>query len=276
MSEEVKVQLNEGEPTPEERATFLAAFAPVPQKPKRGKKPKVEGEKPAMSKFQTKHQAEAAAAVTQAETPAVTVEVEAPERPAVDLAAGLVADIMGEDNEDWETMLRSRTEAYALLARMRAMNMPELERKAKFDAHDVSTFETWDAQKKLYNLLRDIFQEQKLGKNRAEQDAVEQQYQVVKAKFEAAQTALKTDPESPVAKAFLARVLAHVEATGRMEKHLANQVKATEIMIAFEVKKAEHEALHKQAVALFEDANVIAIVHGWPLTEKKEANGKKE
>jgi hypothetical protein len=280
MLENENVQLNEGDGlSPEDAALFQAAIGPEPEKPKRGKKAKKEGEKPTVSKFASKHLAEEAAGVTQVETPAVTVEPKAPEAPSVDLFEGLVADIMGEDNNDWERMIACRKEAYDLLRRMRDMNMPELERRAKWDAHDISTFWTWDSQKKMYNGLRKIFEERAEGKSSAEKEAIAKEYDVVRLRFEAHQDALKIDPESPVAQAFMARVLKHVEAVGNMEKHLANQEKARAILAAFDEKKAEHEELHKQAVALFEEANVIAIVHDWPLTGKdkdKEANGNKK
>jgi len=174
--------------------------------------------------------------------------------PVDDVFANLVNMVLGDSRDDFEHMGLLRTEAYALKAKAKAIDLGALQSKTEREAWEWRNEQPRDAARQMFNRLHELF------KSPAD-------LEIVVAKFKALQNA--KDP------AYLAECDAFVKRTPRMQKlHLANLERALKVEAYFLDQVALKTKLSADADDKFEEANIIATLHDWPPTEAKHKSTK--
>ena len=177
----------------------------------------------------------------------------------LDLFSTLVDDLMGDDKGDLDRMAALRSDAYALIQKAKAFDLGAIEKKCKREAYDWEEQMPKDAERQMWNELTEKF--------RTEPAKLE----IVRVYFLDLQTAAHTRDGDPVKKEkFQNMVLAVVNSVPRMKKlHEENLVRAFACLQHLEDQKVLQEKYWTEAKDKFEEANIIATLHGWPITEAK-------
>jgi hypothetical protein len=189
------------------------------------------------------------------------VVVTAAQEPVAELGifANLVDDLLGNDKPDFDRMIVLRNEAYALTQKAKSINLGELETKSKREAFDWREQEPKDAERQIWNELTEQFK------------ANPAQLDILRKNFLDLQTAQHTREGDPAKKEkFNAMRMAVVNQIPRMKKnHEANLDRADKVMMHFVEQAGMQESYWTSAKDKFEEANIIATLHGWPVTEAK-------
>jgi hypothetical protein len=189
----------------------------------------------------------------------VGVKVLPLETPAIDLFATLVNDLLGEDKADLDRMSALRSEAYALIQKAKAMDLAVIEKKYRDEARDWEKQMPKDMERQMWNELTEKFRNQAAELN------------IVRNRFLDLQTAAHSrDGDAVKKEKFQGMVLAAVNAIPRMKRlHEENLERAETCLKAIDEKKAQYEQYWTDAKDKFEEANIIATLHSWPITEAK-------
>jgi hypothetical protein len=216
----------------------------------------------------------AAKKAAQAEQPAEVVEVLVGEMVAPkvqsetapsDLFATLVDDLLGDDKADLDRMAARRDEAYALIQKIKATDLGAIEKRYRREAYDWEEQQLKDAERQMWNELTDKFRDEP------------SKLEIVRKYFLDLQTAAHTRDGDPTKKEkFHGMVLSVVNSVPRMKKlHEENVERAAKCLQVIEDEKAKIEKYWAEAKDKFEEANIIATLHGWPITEPKNKDSKK-
>jgi hypothetical protein len=183
----------------------------------------------------------------------------------LDLFATLVEDLLGDDKDDLDRMTALRSDAYALIQKAKAFDLGAIETKCKREAYDWEAQMPKDAERQMWNELTEKF--------RTEPAKLE----IVRKYFLDLQTAAHTRDGDPAKKEkFQNMVLAVVNDVPRMKKlHEENLERALSCLQHLEDQKTLQEKYWTEAKDKFEEANIIATLHGWPITEAKNKDNKK-
>jgi len=245
----------------DESAIFVAAVSALPGTSKKSKKG---GVKPAVSKYQAKN------AAKPEETAAPVVAVDKAIEPisvALDLFSNLVSDLLGADQADLEQMTALRSEARALISKAKSINVGELQHKAEREAWDWQEQQPRDAERQIFNELKEL--------SKGDFDVLK----ILQDRFTGLQDAWHhRDGDKALKEQFNRMRMAVVDGNPRMARlHEENLIRAERVMEHFEKERALQETYWQQACDKFEIANIIATLHGWPITEpkRKEVVAKK-
>jgi hypothetical protein len=187
-------------------------------------------------------------------TPDVLVGVfpVAEEHAAIDLFSDLDEFLLDEETKkDLDRMSLLRADAYELKTKKKAIRLNELQVKALREAKDAREEQPRDAARQIYNAITDAHRN----------DGKLEVYREAWSKWQ--------NSDDPDTKAkYEQRLMAHIEKLPRMKAlHERNLVRAETIMREFEETAALREKYDLDANDKFEEANIIATIHGWATTE---------
>ena len=178
---------------------------------------------------------------------------------AIDLFAGFEEALLGEANADLERMTELRTKAYDLIAKAKSMDMAALEKKCTREAYDWREQEPKDAERQLWNQLSDAHK-------------TDGKLEIYRKAFLDLQAAFHSRDGDEAKKAkFNELRMSIVNKVPRMAKiHVQNLERAEAALEHLNKARDAQEALWTKARDNFEEANIIATLHGWPVTEAKK------